>query len=137
MTRKGIEEAVAFWTPRLGLTHWDIQIVWDQKEWERETEGSEHSETCESMIWRPRDYDTAKLYVNPGKFKSWSRAKTHQIIVHELLHLVTREVDFILDLLETNLHRDVDTAVTLSHKHAVEGMVDRLAYRLVELAGIT
>lgn len=53
--------------------------------------------------------------------------------MHELLHLTTREVEFILDLLDEQLHRDVDTMISRSHRHAVEGAVDRLAYRLVEL----
>jgi hypothetical protein len=49
------------------------------------------------------------------------------------LHLVTREVEYVLDLIDSQLHRDSQELVERSHRHGVEGAVDRLAYRLVEL----
>lgn len=63
-------------------------------------------------------------------------ADVHRLAVHELLHCLLRDVEYVGDLLEGHLHRDVEQLVQRSHMHHVEQVVDRLAYRLVELADI-
>lgn len=131
MTRNQLEAIVAEWIPRLGLERWEIKIAWEG--WEDE---AEHRD-AHAFVWRARDYDQARLYLNPTDSKKWSLVEAHVIIVHELLHLATREVEFVLDMVDGYLHRDVDQAVARAHRHAVEGVVDRLAYRLVELVGIS
>lgn len=135
MTRKQLEQIVAEWIPRLGLAHWDIVVVWPEAgDADDPFQAEDHS--AHASTWRARDYDSAKIFFNDRERESWSVAEAHRHAVHELLHLVTREVEFVLDLLDGHLHRDVDDLVARSHRHAVEGAIDRLAYRFVELAGI-
>lgn len=134
MTKKQMETIVAEWIPRLGLSDWDIEVRWDQDahspDWREEN--PPHAST-----WRSRDYDKARLYFNPDELSGWSNRQANLNVVHELLHLVTRDVEFILDLLLAHLHRDMYSVVSESHRHAVEGAVDRLAYRFVQVAGIS
>jgi hypothetical protein len=135
VTRHELEAIVAWWIPRLGLTHWDISVCWSTEDDDNPFQAEDH--TAHASTYRCRDYDVAKVYFNPREHKDWNRVTAHRHAVHELLHLVTREVEFVLDMLDGQLHRDVDTLVTRSHRHGVEGAIDRLAYRFVELAGIT
>jgi hypothetical protein len=82
-----------------------------------------------------RDYNEAKLFVCTD-FHEWSDEKTNQVIVHELLHLPTRDVEYILTAIEDMLHRDVDKVISETHRHHVEGAIDFLAYRFVEIGGV-
>lgn len=129
MRRAQVEQIVHWWIPRLGLDHWRIDVVWDHSRDEAPSFDSfEHAFT-----WRARDYDEARMYFNPNEMEHWDRRQANEIVVHELLHLVTRDIEFVLDQIEDQLHRDVETLVTVSHRHAVEGAVDRLSKRIVEL----
>lgn len=129
MTRDELARIVAWWLPRLGLQAWTVEVEWDPHRDDIDFDsGARHAAT-----WRSRDYDEARVYFHPTEHTGWDRRRANQLAVHELLHLATRDVEFILDLLDEQLHRDVDTIISRSHRHAVEGAVDRLAYRLVEL----
>lgn len=124
-----IEFIVAQWIPRLGLQSWDIRVLWDDPDHFKSPDNN-------AYIWRARDYEQAKLYVNPNTFHEWPNKMAHQIIVHELLHLVTQHVEFVIDQIEDFLHRDVDTVISEVFKHHLEGAIDKIAWRMVELAGI-
>jgi hypothetical protein len=131
VTRDELEAIVEWWRPRLGLAGWELEV-----RWEAAPEDGEHFEntpTSRAYTWRARDYDEARVYFNPAMIDGWSRRQANALAVHELLHLVTREVEHVLDLADGQLHRDVDELLTRAHRHAVEGAVDRLAYRLVDL----
>jgi hypothetical protein len=130
LTRADMEWIVGIWIPMLGLSHWEINIDWEPDDDEFD---SPHKQ---AYTWRARDYDTARVCFNPTEFPKWSREKAHQVVVHELLHLVTRDVEFILDNLEGMLHRDVDKLIDQTFHHHLEGAIDRLAYRIVEIAGV-
>lgn len=134
VTQDELAAIVAFWIPKLGLERWDIQIEWDEKEW-RELHGDDSSGPDASMH-RSRDYDQASILFNPNDYAKWPPLKAHRIVVHELLHALTRDVEHVLDLLDGHLHRDVESVLRATHRHAIEGAVDRLAYRFVEIAGV-
>jgi hypothetical protein len=129
LTHEDAAQVLEIWKARLCLDHW--QIEFKEGDLPEDETWSEHRQ---AFIWRSRDYNTATLHLNPN-FTEWNRRKLNLNIVHELLHLVTREVEFILDQLETLLHRDVDRVIGDGHRHAVEGAVDFLSYRFVELGG--
>lgn len=129
MTREDALHVLEIWQSRLCLGHWEIEF----KEGDL-PEGEEWAEHRQAFVWRARDYNTATLCLNPD-FTEWSRRKLNLSIVHELLHLITRETEFILDQLEGLVHRDVDRLLSDSHRHAVEGAIDFLSYRLVEIGG--
>lgn len=130
MTRFQLEQIVAWWIPRLGLQAWNVTVM-DDDDW---IDGGPHGH---AYTWRANDYDDARLFFNPEDYPTWSRVDTHRVAVHELLHLVTREIEFVLSAVEPHLAGAAYDVVQAGHRHAVEGAVDRLAYRFVELAGIT
>lgn len=140
MTRAEFEVVLRLWQRRLGLDHWEIELSW---EWGKrpddkpDVDGDEHPPpNCDASTYRARDYDTATVYLHPVDAETWSPRKAHATVVHELLHLVTRDVEFVLDQLDAvGLARDVDELLVRGHRHAVEGAIDRLAHRFVDLAG--
>jgi hypothetical protein len=131
MTREGVDHIVSVWIPRLGLSHWRIEVVWDG----RYKDDPSFSSFEHAFTWRARDYDEARLYFNQDEMERWDLRRTEEIVVHELLHLVTREVEFVLDQIDGQLRSDAQEIVEISHRHAVEGAVERLACRIVEIAG--
>ena len=129
MKRK-LEQIVQWWIPRLGLSHWTIDVEVSGEPFEN------GAAEAEASTWRPRDYETARVVFNPNELGDWTPLKAHRVAVHELLHLVTRDVEYVLDLLDGLLSRDADELVERAHRHAVEESLDRLAYRIVDLATI-
>lgn len=125
------------WIQRLGLQTWDIEVIWpDDKRSLPEREGGdlfEHPHQF-AFVYRPRDHETARVWFNEPQLEALSAKQLEVTVVHELLHLVMREVDFIGDLLIDQLHRDVDKVIQEAHESAVEKVTDRLAHRFVELA---
>jgi hypothetical protein len=127
-----IEDIGRIWIQRLGLQNWDIRFVWGEELAEYWADGgpSAHAST-----WRSKSYDQARIYVNPKDFESWTDHEARVNIVHELLHLVLRDTEFVLDHIEGLLHRDVDRVISETFQHHLEGAVERLARTLVNLAG--
>lgn len=70
------------------------------------------------------------------KWPSWSREFLNRIVVHELLHLLTRDIDEVVGDAEDQVHRDAATLLRRRYDHEIEGFVDGLAYRLVEIGGV-
>lgn len=136
MTREQIAEIVDTWVPRLGLEHWEITVHWEPHPLDADDPPSFDTHD-KAWVHRARDYDEARMYFNEKAMEYWTARDAHATVVHELLHLVTRDVEFVLDMLDEMLHRDVDTLVMRAHRHAVEGAIDRLAYRIVDMMGVT
>jgi hypothetical protein len=124
-----MEAIVEWWRPRLGLQHWQLTVEWPA---ERDDDDPD-AERPKASTWRARDYDEARVSFDPHRVGDWDRREANVLAVHELLHLPTREVEYVLDLIDSHLHRDSQELVERAHRHAVEGAVDRLAYRLVDL----
>lgn len=129
LSHEVMEGVVSLWIKRLGLQRWNIEVKWDDPDHFK-------SDIDKAYIWRARDYEDARLYFNPNTSESWSMRTLHCTVVHELLHLVTRDVEFVLDQVEDQLHRDVETVVAETFKHHLEGAIDQIACRMVELVGI-
>lgn len=86
-------------------------------------------------MWRSSWYEIARLYFS-AEWSSWPVAKFEQIVVHELLHLCHRDIDEAWADLDGQLHRDAWTLADKRYKQENEGFVDRLAFRLVEIASV-
>lgn len=133
-TRDFFEVQTHKWIGLLKLGHWEITVVWPE-DYDKfsNTEGHEwDSEHMVACTYRRKDFNVAEiLYNESAKFKDHREAEA--TVVHELLHLTTRETEFILDQIDGMLHRDVDRIITDGHRHAVEQAVDHLAYALVDM----
>lgn len=126
-----VERVLREWQRRLKLDYWDIKLELDESEPQgRSWEDHEHA-----AIWRSRDYFMATLRLHPNFRENWTVKELNINIVHELLHLLTREVENILDLTDGQVHRDVQTVIDQTFSHSLEGAVDNLAHRFVEIGG--
>jgi hypothetical protein len=140
VSRVDVYHTVQRWVQILGLTTWDLHVVWPEEydKWPENTDDfGEFGPHDHARIWRAKDYEMARLYVNPAMMSAeypGADAAMETAIVHELLHLVTREAEFVLDQLDGLLHRDVDDLISMTFRHHMEGMVDKMAYILVRLS---
>ncbi len=125
MTRRDVEKVLRVWVDRLQLRHWDLSIDWD----------TPASENADATTWRGNCYDRAVLFFDP-EVLTWDALKLNRIVVHELLHLVTRDIDRVVEESCVSLPRRAYEQVDLRYEHAIEGVVDRLSYRFVELGGV-
>lgn len=132
MTKAQLERVVRVWQSRLSLESWDLSVAWVKDA----VTGEGCSEDADATTWRANTYDRAVVYPSPDKFGSWSDEVTNRIVVHELLHLVTRDLDRAVTAVEGQVHPDVFRMVEKRYDHEIEGVVDRLAYRLVEIGGL-
>ena len=131
LTRADIRAIVRTWQRRLEIDHWSIEIDFGTP-----AEASEEGrEGPWASIWRSRDYDLARLCLAEG-WCDWSRREANEHVVHELVHLWTREVEFVLDALyRVDIHGDARSVIEETHRHLTEGVVDRIARRLIALVG--
>lgn len=125
MTKREVERALRVWTDRLGLSHWDIRIDW-------ETPAHEDSD---AGTWRANQYDRAVMFLAP-EWREWNQKRMNQLLVHELLHLYVRDVDVVLDVALTLASSAAREQLESRYFHEVEGLVDRLANRFVEIGGL-
>lgn len=144
MKKKWVERVVARWVKLLKLEAWELQVIWPDKdgvykEWPENEEGFPKFDDKQAYaaVWQAKDYDNARIYVNTDKWASTGNRVLEATIIHELLHIVTREAEFVLHMIDGMLQREVDEMVGRAHEHALEGIVDRLAFRLLEIAGPT
>lgn len=119
-----MERCVRVWQGRLGLSAWDVRVDWD------EPAGPDANAETRYL----NDYDRATVRFAPD-VSGWSPEFLNRIVVHELLHLHLRDVDRVVADVDGFLHRDVFSQVEKRYEHESEGLVDRLAYRLVEIGG--
>ena len=127
MTRRELERLVTVWRRRLGLDRWAIAVEWREPE-----AGGEHG--ARASTWRSNDYDEARIRFSPSALETATDRELAVLVVHELLHCLTRDVEHVVELIgELELAGDARRLLEESHRHHVEQAVDRLAYRLVEL----
>jgi hypothetical protein len=119
-----MERLLKTWQARLGLDSWDITVDFDTC----------CSEACHATVKRSDTYDRATMLLDV-EWESWDGVFAARTVVHELLHLLTRDIDEVYKSLESHLHRDVYDVVDSRYQHEIEGLVDRLSYRFVELGG--
>jgi hypothetical protein len=123
VTKRQVEQLVTDWQQRLGLDRWKITHLWDVPA----------PKVTNAIINRSHQYDTASLRLARG-WETWPEFKLETTIVHELLHLHFRDIDQSIEAVKGTLHPDAWTMVNARYEHEVEGLIDRLAHRLVEIA---
>lgn len=124
MNREQIERVVETWQLRLGLQNWDLRVEWDKPA----------GDEANASTWRMDKYDRATMHFAP-ECDEWDEFFLNWIVVHELLHLCTREIDETHKAIEEHLHRAVWDVHDKRYDHEIEGFIDRLARRLVLIGG--
>lgn len=123
MTKPKVEQAVRTWQTRLGLDGWTIRV-----------EFAEAPDSAYAEVKPEAAYDNAVLTISPAHV-NWTPELANQTIVHELLHLLTRDLDAVVEDARAQLHPQASAQVEKRYEHEIEGFVDRLALRIVEIAG--
>lgn len=123
MTEKKLEQTLATWQTRLGLAVWTIDVEYDKPA----------ANGTDALIDRSHTYDRATLRLHKA-WKDWPDRKTERILVHELLHLSTRDVDRVVASAQKSLHPDAWRLLNDRYDHEIEGFIDRLAVHLVDYA---
>lgn len=123
-TADDLEHMVAVWQERMHLTHWTIEF-----DWINPAEEQNHAE-----VSRNNPYDSARLRFNAG-YSEWSRFFANHTVVHELMHLVTRDLEEAANALEDHVPAKVHALFDAHVTYELEGVVDRTAQIIVELAG--
>jgi len=123
VTKAKIEATVREWQTRLGLDGWKITV-----------EVADTPDDSYAEIKPDVAYDSATFILSPG-YVGWTPALANQTVVHELLHLLVRDIDAVVEDSRSQLHPQASVQVEKRYEHEVEGFVDRLAAKLVELGG--
>jgi hypothetical protein len=118
VTRRQLECVVAAWQSRLKLESWRLRVVWDEP----------CSPDADATMWRSNQYERAELRFTPG-WPKWDREFANLIVAHEMCHLLTRDVEESMKISRDGLGEFVQD-------REIEGLVDRLAHRFVELGGL-
>lgn len=128
MTERQLERIVRVWQKRLGLQAWDVKLSFVP------TSYCSCSDDADATTWRQNDYDRAVIFPN-AKWASWDDDYLNRLIVHELMHLVTRDLDRVIASVEEQIHADAWRMIDKRYDHEIEGVVDRIANRFVDIAG--
>lgn len=122
MSKKALLEILDAWRERLHLDRWEIEVEFD------------HPEYAPADVYatiKPHDaYDSAKLKIAPG-WEKWDRPHANRVVVHELCHLLLRDVDEVaLRALadENDFQRE-------TYLNAQESTVERICQRFISLVG--
>lgn len=122
-TRQDIETYVARWLPLLRLTHWAVTLDW----------GTPADDGDDASIHPTESYDLARMRLS-SDFAKWTPTYAEGVVVHELLHLVTRDLEHAADLTHGLLPKAARELAEAHFTHEVEGVVDRIAAVLVAVA---
>lgn len=122
MTKAQVERIVRLWQGRLGLERWDVKVDWSKPCADENVAEAERSQF----------YDSATLRLEPG-WSKWTADYAEQAMVHELLHLCHRDTDQAFYDVDGQLQRDAWVMAERRYRQSMEGFIDRLASRLVEL----
>lgn len=118
MTRDAVADRVEFW--RLRLTpEWRITVTGS-------TTPPEEMPDCRAMIQASEDYHHADLWIAPAVLRE-ELGEIDVTIVHELLHLLMREMRRTLDLIEGQVAPAVHSLLEQRFTTEEEGAVERLA----------
>lgn len=123
LTREFMEKAMLEWRESLALTHWAIRIDWDEPANE-----DNYAEVT------PKDsYDEARIRFDAG-WASWKPDFAVKIIIHELLHLTTRDMLNAASSVEAVLPTSAWKLFDDRFEHELEGVIERIAVTLVNIS---
>jgi hypothetical protein len=118
---KGI---VRDWQRRLCLGGWELTV-----DLERPAKG-------DSFAWVnwSHDYDTATIKFC-RRWRDWDRRMAERVVAHELVHLLLRDVEFVVSKMARPRLNDAEGSLfDVAFEHELERAVDRLSARMVDLA---
>ncbi len=123
MTRARLGRLLRRWQKVLKLEHWQLDLDFDNP-----TEEGHDSEA-----WYSQDYDKATIRFSV-EWPTWADRFAAETIAHELMHIQLRGINVAVDSLEGLIGKDSQAAFDKRWNHELEGLCDRVAICLVDLA---
>jgi len=124
VTQAKVRKLVKNWQAFLGLTHWDVSVDFE----------TPAGDDTVARVWRSNYYDKAIIYLDV-EWKSWTQIEANHVVAHELVHLLTRDLEEAIASVRGHVTEDgAWLAIEDRLSHELEGVVDRLADKLVTLA---
>jgi hypothetical protein len=121
-----LAKRVKFWAKRLeplGLRHWQIEVECLPEVDEETNKGAE--------VRVSRHYDSATIIFAGNKLDAMTDHEVDEVIVHELLHIVFRDLEEAHDSVKGELHPWIRDSWSERIEHETEGIVEKLARALV------
>lgn len=130
MTPRQLGRRVEYWQRKLhdlGLQNWDLNVsVVDEPEGRP---GSHASVTVS------QHYDSAWIEFEADSLTELDQRNIDKIIVHELLHIIFRDYEAVIEEVSTDLGMAQRMAWNNLREHEMEGVIERLARTIVTLHG--
>ena len=122
MTRARIVRLIERHARQLKLTAWKIEVDLSTK-----LPGEQDAEV--RWDW---SYDNATVVLAADKWPAWDEAYARKVIVHELLHIVTRDLCVCVAEVSVTLPKAAQRLARDRWEHELEGVIERLAVVLVD-----
>lgn len=123
MTEEQMVGHVKDWKKRLSLEHWDLSLEFKDLHEELDRDAD---------ITFADDHDNADMRIHTG-FNKWDEDYAQWVVVHELMHLVMRDLHQSTGLIMTQLPKTARKIANALFLHELEGVVDRTSMALVSL----
>lgn len=141
MTQRDVNKSLAHWKSVLGLDDWTIKLDEDSPsapwlKWPTDLardDGEDAEAIPTAQIVRAPDYRFARINLAPD-WRTWDQERLDITICHELLHCVFKEIEWSTDLLTNRISEKTKSFFDSVFLHALEGTIEHLARRLVEVA---
>lgn len=126
MTEKQRNDVVRKWKKNLQLDHWLIEIVDEEPD----------NPDALASVMPAESYDRASLRFS-STWVDWPAPFLERVVVHELLHIVFRDLVEAEQSIYDALSHDARVLYSRRLDHELEGVIDRLAERFVEVSSRT
>ncbi len=128
MTRRALERRVEFWRALLA-PEWRITLSDRRPGADDDPDDDQYHATIRSA----EDYLHATLWVRADFYGEAEASEVDVTIVHELVHLLMRELRRTMDLIVTHVHRDTYTVLDARFRTEEERLVERVARIIARL----
>ena len=123
MTEKQRNDLVVKWKKHLRLDHWLIEIVDEEPD----------NPDALASVMPAESYDRATIRF-AASWTEWPPSFAERVVVHELLHIVFRDLVEAEQSIYDALSHDARVLYSRRLDHELEGVIDRLAERFVEVS---
>jgi hypothetical protein len=128
VTERELNQILRRWQRRMGLERWQIEL-----DLEKPTESFGENDWHWAELARSNNYEEATIRLHP-EWRSWSAEKAEHHLVHELVHVWTRDLEETLKLVDFHVPHAVHTLIQEAFAQRLEAAVDLIARRLVVIA---
>ena len=126
MTEKQRNDTITKWKKNLRLDHWLIEVVDEEPD----------NPDALASVMPAESYDRATLRF-ASSWPDWPPSFAERVVVHDLLHIVFRDLVEAEQTIYDALSHDARVLYSRRLDHELEGVIDRLAERFVEVSSTT